>query len=397
MLHSIKAKNFYSFKDEVFIDFTVNDKAPTTNSYYQSPTDVRISKLEAVVGPNAAGKSNLLKIAPFFCWLIVHSYKAGLEDKIPLQCSKGNDAPAEIEVIFEVDEKIYTYSFSLDRTRIYSEVLKATSMANQKKSTKTLFSRTWDADKQSYSFSDINFSLPKGTDEESLVRANASVVSAGIRFSHKESVSISNFWEKLRTNVDESNVGFNIRYYFLRQAVDFYKENPDIREQASKYMSKFDLGLSEFNIRAVRSLKEDQYEATFTHSFNGKEMLMPIDYESAGTQQLFIILTDLLMALKDGGVVVVDEFDLHLHPDIQTELIEMFSDPVLNPKNAQLFFSTQSPMILNKLDKYQIILCEKKGSGYSEAFRLDEIGGVRSDESYGTKYLAGAYGATPRL
>jgi AAA15 family ATPase/GTPase len=398
MLHSFKAKNFYSFKDEIFIDFTVNEKAPNTYSYIDAPSGDRLSKLEAVVGANASGKSSLLRATEFFYWLIVRSYKDTPDEKISVQGSKGVTGPTELEVTFEVKEKVYTYSFVVDRDRIWSEKLKATSMANQKKATKTLFAREWVESTQSYRFEDINFSLPKGADEKALLRSNASIVSAGIRFTHEESTLIAEYWKKFRTNISQKNLEFNLRVYFMEQAVGFYKTHPDIQKKASEYMAKFDLGLSGFNIAKIDSLKEeDEYEARFTHMLNGKKVTFPIDYESSGTQQLFITLTYILVGLQKGGLVVIDDIDLHLHPDIQTELMEMFTDPVLNPKNAQLLFTTQSPGILNKLDKYQIILCEKIASGYSEAWRLDKVGGVRADESYGTKYLAGAYGATPRL
>lgn len=398
MIHSFKAKNFYSFKDETLIDFTVNEKAPNTYNYVKTPTGNRLSKLEAVVGANASGKSSLLRATEFFYWLIVRSYTVPPDEKIPVQVSKEVGGPSELEVTFEINEKIYTYSFVVDRDRIWSEKLKTTSMASQKKATKTLFSRKWIESTQSYRFDDINFSLPKGADEKSILRSNASIVSAGIRFTHEESTLIAEYWKKFRTNTSQKNLEFNLRLYYMEQAVGFYKDHPDIQKTASEYMAKFDLGLREFKIAKINSLKEeDEYEAQFTHTLNGKKVTFPIDYESSGTQQLFITLTYILVGLQKGGLVVIDEIDLHLHPDIQTELMDMFADPILNPKNAQLLFTTQSPNILNKLDKYQIILCEKTKTGYSEAWRLDKVGGVRADESYGTKYLSGAYGATPRL
>jgi hypothetical protein len=54
-------------------------------------------------------------------------------------------------------------------------------------------------------------------------------------------------------------------------------------------------------------------------------------------------------------------------------------------------------MLLNKLDKYQIVLVEKNENGISEAWRLDEVSDVRPDENYYSKYIAGAYGAVPKI
>ena len=75
----------------------------------------------------------------------------------------------------------------------------------------------------------------------------------------------------------------------------------------------------------------------------------------------------------------------------------MFSSNELNPKSAQLFFSSHTPTILSSLDKYQIIFIEKNDAGCTDVWRLDSIKGVRSDDNYYTKYIAGGYGAVPNL
>jgi hypothetical protein len=42
-------------------------------------------------------------------------------------------------------------------------------------------------------------------------------------------------------------------------------------------------------------------------------------------------------------------------------------------------------------------LVEKDKNCQSEAWRLDEVKGVRSDDNLYAKYMAGAYGAVPEL
>jgi predicted ATPase len=94
---------------------------------------------------------------------------------------------------------------------------------------------------------------------------------------------------------------------------------------------------------------------------------------------------------------VIDEFDVNLHPEMVMMLFELFIHPETNPHNAQLLLSTHSHQILSKLDKYQIVLVEKNQDGMSEAWRLDEVSGVRADDNYYAKYIAGAYGAVPKI
>jgi hypothetical protein len=52
---------------------------------------------------------------------------------------------------------------------------------------------------------------------------------------------------------------------------------------------------------------------------------------------------------------------------------------------------------LSKLDKYQIVLVEKDENGISDTWRLDEMPDSRSDDNYYAKYIAGAYGAVPKI
>ena len=46
----------------------------------------------------------------------------------------------------------------------------------------------------------------------------------------------------------------------------------------------------------------------------------------------------------------------------------------------------------------QIFLVEKDSESFeSEIYRLDDVDGVRNDENYFQKYMAGVYGATPKI
>jgi hypothetical protein len=185
----------------------------------------------------------------------------------------------------------------------------------------------------------------------------------------------------------------------LLGVLDFYSEsdNEKIKKEAEKLLSQFDLGLNSFNIKKEKKEKGFSLNVKVAHSFSGRTEFLPMEYESSGTKQLFILLKSILVALSNGGIVVLDEFDVNLHPEIVSTLFDLFVQPDTNPKNAQLLFSTHSHRILNSLDKYQIILIEKNSEGKSEAWRLDDVTGVRADDNYYSKYIAGAYGAIPKL
>jgi hypothetical protein len=52
---------------------------------------------------------------------------------------------------------------------------------------------------------------------------------------------------------------------------------------------------------------------------------------------------------------------------------------------------------LSELDKQQIVIVEKDENNVSDAWKLDEIEGVRAGENYYAKYLAGIYGGIPKF
>lgn len=405
MIHSITCKNFYSFGEETSLSFEVNGNAPENNGYFKTKSGVRLSKVETVIGPNASGKTNLLKVLPFLKWLIIDSQiKSKPEDPIVVQSfafGEIKDKPSELSVVFEIDGKVYTHIFILNKQKIISEELKLTGFVKEKKSSKKIFSRLWNESTAHYDLDGDNFEVPNF---ENLLRKNASVISSAYQINpnQKEITKIIKFWQQVETNVIEAGwLGDPLLINRLPQwfeALVFYSENDNLKIEAEKLISRFDLGLK--GIKFSKEKEENRLtikDVQAEHQFNGQTQYLPVQYESSGTKQLFVLLKSILSALEKGSIAIVDEFDVNLHPEMVMALFDLFIQPETNPKDAQLLLSTHSHLLLSKLDKYQIILVEKNEDGISEAWRLDEVSDVRSDENYYTKYIAGAYGAVPKI
>ncbi|KKU25076.1 MAG: abortive infection protein [Candidatus Woesebacteria bacterium GW2011_GWD1_47_21] len=403
MIHSFSCKNFYSFGELTTIDFEVNNNALQNDGYFKTTSGSRLSKIETVIGPNASGKTNLLKVLPFLKWLVVDSFNAKPESPVvvePFAFGEAKNLPTELSVVFEVDGKVYTYSFELTQKRILTEKLVRSNFVKDKKGTQKIFSRRWDETQNHYVFEGSNFGLPKGF--ENLLRSNASVISSAARLNHIESQEIAKYWQNVETNVVAAGwTGDNLLPNRIPQWFEtliFYSNHDDLKKEAEKLLSRFDLGLSEI----IFEKEKDQEGLTIKdvqarHLFKGKEYLLPVIYESSGTKQLFVLLKSILAALDKGSIAVVDEFDVNLHPEMVIALFDLFIHPETNPNNAQLLLSTHSHLLLSRLDKYQIMLVEKNENGVSEAWRLDEMSNVRSDENYYMKYIAGTYGAVPKI
>jgi uncharacterized protein len=118
--------------------------------------------------------------------------------------------------------------------------------------------------------------------------------------------------------------------------------------------------------------------------------------ESDGTQQFLALAGPFLHALREGTVLVVDEFDTHLHPVLTKRLVGLFNTSA-NRKNAQLVFVTHDQGLLNSriIRRDQIWFAEKGPFGASDLFRLSQISGVRKDANIEKEYLLGQFGGVP--
>jgi len=402
MIHKFSLKNFYSFKDENEVSFIVDKNAPKTDSYAKSAFDVRINKTAAVLGANASGKTNLLRALPFLSWFIKDSFSLKLNETIyynkvadinPFLFDKTVvSKPIDLSVQFEMKKEIYEYNLRFIADKVIFEELKI----KKEKRFNKLFKREWKGENKKYNLELNNYKLP--TDFEKVLRDNTSIISTASMFGHQSSVSIVKYWNNLTSNITE----LGISDYNLYDAAEFFYGNSKTKKEADKLLLQFDLGLSKIEIRKFKSRtdkKKNIYLPCGIHKIkNSKEILsLPFFDESRGTQNLFSLLKPILKVLDSGGMLVLDEFDADLHPQMIPELVNLFSSKIYNPKNAQLFFSTHSPQILNDLDKYQIFFTEKGGDGASEIWRLDDIKGVRSDDNYYAKYISGAYGGVPNI
>lgn len=398
MIHSFKCKNFYSFKEAAGVDFTVDKNAPDNNSYALSKSGIRVSLIEAVIGSNASGKTNLLKALPILRWLIVDSWNLNPAAGLPVKAyiaQADENLPTELSVVFDIDGVTYEYEVRLTEARIFYECLSKRSKSATRVTKKTLLLREFDNKTGEYKVDFKGFNAPPGFSK--LLRNNATAISTALRLNHELSLKIATYWQYLEPNV--SNLGhINDQMFGVQTstgaAVQLYHSKPELRKKAEGLLARFDLGFNSFD---VEQLGGDQFTFKVAHNFGDKKISLPLDYESSGTKQLFILLKTILMALSSGGAAVIDEFDSRLHPDMVSELIGLFTDPITNPLSAQLLITTHSHQILSQLDKYQIILTEKSKSGQTEAWRLDCVKGVRSDDNYYVKYMAGTYGAVPNF
>ncbi len=129
------------------------------------------------------------------------------------------------------------------------------------------------------------------------------------------------------------------------------------------------------------------------------EVWLDAESESQGTMVWVGLIGPVLDALDGGHVLLVDELDASLHPYLVRLLVEMFQDPELNPRCAQLVFNAHDTTVLGDSDQEvlgrdQIWFTEKDTDGATTVYPLVDFR-PRRDEALGRRYLQGRFGAVP--
>jgi hypothetical protein len=366
----------------------------------------RLSKVMIVVGPNASGKTSALKALAFLSWFVRKSF-VGLEgEKEPIPVdnfafSDDKESISEFELVFDHKDVVYKYILHLCRTYVVKEEL------YRKEDTQHfnyLFKRNWNPQAES---SDIVQRINLKTEIlKEILRKNVSLIAASVAIKNDFLTDIAGFWENIISNVNRMGKSWDTSLLGERglfEATEAYNKNQNLFVKVVQFLKDIDLGLEGVLIEEgeARNPKTGEAKEVYlpygVHKVNDKKYKLPLAFESSGTKNMFVLLHFLLPAIEQGGLAVIDELEIDLHPHAVPQIIELFANPATNPKNSQLLFTSHSLEVLNHLEKEQIILVEKKQECKSELYRLDDLKGVRRDDNIYAKYMAGAYGAVPNL
>lgn len=396
-MHTLRFSNFFSFADETEISFVLDARANDAESSFSSTaTDRHLSKLLAVVGANGAGKTNVIKALDFVFWFVTQSFfkEGGHALKVEPHLF-GADRASRFELEFEAEHKLYRYTLAVTSERVLSESLQL----KTSRLFSTLFTREWDEASGTEKIQQRGFGLPQKQAER--VKPLASLISTAEQFGVETAKTIVKALGNRR-----SNVGLAGRRAFrgvpdVVGATKFFSDSELHRQKMVTLLNQWDFGLQDVRIETLRNMRDGQEEEVLVpfgiHRDGKREMKLPMFAESSGTQAAFVLLAGLLPILAEGGIVIFDELESDLHPLMLEPILNLFISPKTNPHNAQIIFTCHSLEILNLLRKGQIMLVEKTEHCRSEAWRLSDMEGVRADDNFYAKYMAGAYGAVPVL
>lgn len=437
MLIRFSAGNFLSFKET--INFCMTASSERIHPHHVLRATARnhphLLRMAAMYGPNAAGKSNLVKALKFVRHLVVEGLGPGAE--IPVQRFRLDSTclqePAQFAIEFRVGTTNYAYAFAVNRTSILSEQLQTIT-----NSTETLlFSRE---------------TSPEGT---VTVRFGPSLS----RKSKRERQFLDFIARGTRPNQLFVRESIDRNVHLFRPIYDWFRRTLTIIEPSTNYQTlEIRLGTDEdFRAFLVHVLKaagtgisdvrteEVQIEAILnptdelqrlqsqlsegdyifirgpegrrfalekrqdtlralkiTTVHGGKQTAQAATFEtheeSDGTQRLFDLLP-MLYDLDQGGherVYVVDEIGRSMHPHLTNMIVNMHLDPDHAHTSSQLIITTHETNLLDLdiLRRDEIWFVEKKADASTDLYALSDFQ-PRYDKDIRRDYLVGRYGAIP--
>lgn len=429
MLVNFRFKNFKSFYNEnnLSLQATKDNELEEINTFNVNETlfnkteQPELLKSAIIFGSNASGKSNVIKG-------ITYMYNAiMLSSAQQIDVIKNNENFAFYEnanheiSLYEVEiiqnNNLYKYGFTILQGKIEKEWL-------YKRSERTTIVFEREKNKLKLTGNELIQSLIN-------IPETTLFLSIGSNFN----LSISNY---LKDVLDWFN---NILIVFENNAnsLDIYSvENQKYKKLAIEILKKADIGIKNmtvvkdkiaslqdlnsvlaFNMQfqsnpnkygQLKQENENMYNIDLDTQFNvynnknekiaTKDIMLFKDkgFHSEGTIRLLCYLGYILAALDKGKIIFIDEIDSKLHFLVADYLLKMFNSIDKNPNNSQLICTAHNIMLMDDdLRRDQIYFTSKDEYGVSSLVSLADYKGVRKNDLFSKKYLAGFYLKLPNL
>lgn len=398
MIYKVVIENFFSIAERQELFFPVPRNAPDSPYFKKSLSDgeIRLPTVIGFFGPNASGKSTILRAVINSVMFSLHSFDWENQINVlfkPYQHKDWWEKPTKITIEFdsqlrdETPAAIFKYELQVahkpNDSNNKTVLFEALSYAPQGKF-RCLFERR----AQNFHFGQ-EFGVSNNDDaRKDSIRSNASVISTLRKLNHPLSIYLSKLIATMQTNY----MGVTKIQQNLVQWLSIYVKDKKCLSKLNQELRRLDVGLESMSIA---SGDQGVPFAKFKHV--GLDGDIYFSDESSGTQRFVETFPRLHYALETGSVVLLDELDNDFHPLLLPELFRWFGSSERNPYGAQLFFTAHNPTLLDNLEKEQVFFTEKLSGQSTHVYGARDIKGLRREPSLMKKYLSGELGAVPRI
>jgi len=425
MLIEFKVANYRSIRETQTLSLVANAgrehlETHTCQSGLRVPN--RLLRCAIIYGPNAAGKTNVIRALEALKNLVVGSAVALPTAETPHDpfklSSETRQAPSSFEVSFVQENILYEYGIKISSDRIHEEWLREYPSGRGRE----LFVRKYNRRKNDYDWKFSNAFRGNRSLWRTSTRENALFLSTAAQLNSIQLLPVFAWFERrvvMISGIGGLNAGLTLR----RLSTDEGKLS------LLPFVQTADPGIADVGIKraaipgarpmpmaiggavafpgvpgqvifdqAAPNQPPDQVTISFAHGSIDDDTQISIDLfqESAGTRALFMAAGALLQVLQRGEILLFDEIDTSLHPLLTRFLIENFHSSETNPNGAQLVCTTHDTTLLDRdiFRRDQIWFVEKGEDKATKLFPLSDFS-PRKDESLEKSYLRGRYGALP--
>ena len=411
MIISFALQNYRSFKEHQVLNLHMEqgDELPQNIATPDKEKRISVVRTAAIYGANASGKSNLLRGMLAAVNLIVTSHKFDRNSVVPWYepfqlDDRTSNAPVEFEIDFVVDGLHFRYAFAYTDKEITFEEL-AFYPSNKEA---VLFSR-----QRGENIDQIMLGgLLKGKRRKIAFLPNQLYLSVAANTEGGPQV-LCDVW-----NAANRNLSININGVIQTWPGNLLLGSPEGQQKLLHFLKAVGTGIDALSVErndeqllaamyqslppAERMLVIDanKYKVRCGHRNSKGEMVyFDLANESMGSARFLWMAGHIYHALKQGEVLVIDEIDTSLHPQLTEFLVELFNDPEINANNAQLIFTTHDVTLMNPsyMRRDQLFFVDKNDDGVSELYALDEFSEVRKDTPFAKWYMQRRFNATPKL
>lgn len=451
-LLKLEVTNHRSFRDGFVLDLSRPSLKKKHLGQGESWRDF-VYPVAAIYGANASGKSAVLSALSFLQAAIAQSSGSWLDgenmvrDPFRLDGDSAN-APSRyaIDFVFETKAEAgeaagngvhYHYEFTVDVGGIKHELMQC--FLSQKPT--KLWERKAGKPKPRIVWGPQSIpTMKKGKGFEFEVAPRELVLSRGLKMGSPLQRTLAGALLEELEILDNTNKNLNLRLGMLKEALDsgmmslddlsdlvraadtgiedvlLDQEEAQNNPEISRFLQRLialtsgnDVLVAKKEAGTGREKEEIQGNAMrralrFRHRAldDGTPVVFNLGDESAGTLAWLGIILPVVRALRSGSVLLIDELDTSLHPDLAELVVSLFQDEQTNPYGAQLIFTSHDVSLLlpqseARLDRHQIWITEKDNSGCSELFSLGDFTDIKAKTNVAKQYLEGRYGGVPLL
>lgn len=381
MIRKFGVKNFFCFKEGIEVNFDFDGNVPENILLSRN-----FSTVIGIKGSNGSGKTNIIKAIAFLRTFCYFAAENDASERLAINGYYDSSEPSEFYIDFEINDKKYYYELDVTPTGVLKETIYRTN-ARRTKILERVGDEVTDAIEELAELRYIR------------LKSNCSIISQVRQYKFRADMTdmhlMAEFFFKFISNVDFFGYkNIDLSYEVIAKE---YNQDPALFHFVKQIVKSADDGIEDIIIKSRFDENGNEiFFPVFIHKHGDTNYGLNIQDESSGTRVLFQRMHMYWIVLSTGGLLALDEFDIHIHAMILPKIIELFLNPEININNAQFIFTAHNTEIIDTLGKYRTILVNKEDNE-SYCYRLDEIPGsmIRNDRTIVPLYLQGKIGGVP--